>query len=199
MQSQASTVDEYLSELPADRRAALQAVREVFLRNLDQDYEEGMQYGMIGYYVPHRVYPAGYHCDPRLPLCFAGLSSQKHYMSLYLMSVYGEGDHWNWFQQAWAKTGKKLDMGKCCVRFKKVDDLALDVIAEVLRRTPARKYIEHYESVIQGSRRKAAKKRAAKSSGSLTVKRATKATKAVNAPPRGTASGTKRAARKRRV
>jgi len=146
MQSKATSVEQYLSELTEDRRKALEAVRQVILKNLDKDYEEGMQYGVIGYYVPHRVYPAGYHCDPRQPLPFAGLASQKNHMALYLMCVYGESDHSKWFRQAWAKTGKKLDMGKSCVRFKKLEDLALDVIAEAIKRVPARKYIEHCEA-----------------------------------------------------
>ena len=149
MQSQATTVAQYLAELPEDRRQTLEAVRKVILDNLDKDYEEGIQYGMIGYYVPHQVYPAGYHCDPRQPLCFAGLASQKNYMSLYLMCVYGESDLATWFQRAWAKTGKKLDMGKSCVRFKKLDDLALDVIGEAIRRVPAKKYIEVCESALR--------------------------------------------------
>src|SRR5258707_3534246 len=89
MQSTATTVEQYLAGLPDDRRSAIEAVRNVILKNLDTDYEEGMQYGMIGYYVPHSVYPAGYHCDPRQPLPFAALASQKNYMSLYLMSLYG--------------------------------------------------------------------------------------------------------------
>ena len=92
MQSKASTVAEYLSRLPEDRRKDIDAVRQVILKNLDQDYEEGIQYGMIGYYVPHRVFPAGYHCDPRQPLPFAALGSQKNYMSLYLMCVYGDSE-----------------------------------------------------------------------------------------------------------
>jgi Domain of unknown function (DU1801) len=149
MQSKAKTVDQYLAELPEDRRAVIEAVRKVILKNLDKDFEEGMQYGMIGYYVPHSVYPSGYHCDPRQPLPYACLASQKNYMSLHLMSVYGGGDHAKWFHQAWAKTGKKLDMGKCCLRFKKLTDLALDVIAESLQRVPAKKYIEHCESAFK--------------------------------------------------
>ena len=84
MQSKATTVGQYLAELPADRRRAIEAVRKVILANLDRDYEEGMQYGMIGYYVPHRIYPAGYHCDPKQPLPFTALASQKNYLSLYL-------------------------------------------------------------------------------------------------------------------
>ena len=124
MQSKATTVDQYLAELPEDRRKALEAVRQVVLKNLDKDYEEGIQYGMIGYYVPHRVHPAGYHCDPKQPLPFASLASQKNHMALYLMCIYGDTDHAKWFRDAWAKTGKKLDMGKACVRFKKLEDLA---------------------------------------------------------------------------
>src|ERR1700730_4903672 len=155
MQSGAATVEKYLRELPADRRRAIEIVRQMILKNLDGDYEEGMQYGMIGYYVPHRVYPAGYHCDPKQPLPFAGLASQKNYMSLYLMCVYGDTDHSKWFREAWAKTGKKLDMGKSCVRFKKLDDLALDVIGEAIKRVPAKKYIEHCEAAIRKSNQRA--------------------------------------------
>ena len=146
MQSKASTVAEYLAELPDDRRHALEAVRQVILKNLDEDYEEGIQYGMIGYYVPHRVYPAGYHCDPKQPVPFAALASQKNSMSLHLMCLYIDPELSEWFQQAWAKTGKKLDMGKACVRFKGLDDLALDVIAEAIRRVPAKKQIELCEA-----------------------------------------------------
>ncbi len=148
MQSKAATVAEYLAQLPPDRREAIQDVRKVILENLDKDYEEGMSYGMIGYYVPHRVYPAGYHCTPSLPLPFAGLASQKGYMALYLMSAYGTPGEGAWFRQAWAKTGKKLDMGKSCVRFRKLDDLALDVIGEAIRRMPVAKYIANYEAVL---------------------------------------------------
>ena len=145
MQSTAATVAEYLAELPLDRRQALSVVRKVILDNLDEDYEEGMYYGGIGYCVPHRVFPAGYHCDPTQTLCFAGLSSQKHYMSLYLMSVYMETEHKRWFEAAWKKSGKKLDMGKCCIRFKKLEDLPLEVIGEAIRRVPAKKWIAIYE------------------------------------------------------
>jgi hypothetical protein len=157
MQSKATTVDQYLAELPDDRRAALAAVREVILENLDKDYEEGMQYGMIGYYVPHRVHPAGYHCDPRQPLPFAALASQKNYMSLYLMCVYGESEHSKWFQKAWAETGKKLDMGKACVRFKRLEDLPLEVIGEAIRRVPAKKYVAFCEAVVASMKKRTAK------------------------------------------
>jgi len=153
MQSKATTVADYLASLPDDRRKAIETVRNVILANLDEDYEEGMQYGMIGYYVPHRIFPAGYHCDPKQGLPFAGLASQKNYMSIYLMGLYASPDNKlaQWFQEAWAKAGKKLDQGKACTRFKKLDDLALDVLGEAIRRMPAKKYIKAYDE----SRRKA--------------------------------------------
>lgn len=161
MKSDATTVEAYLETLPTDRRAAIEAVRKVILENLDEGYEEGMQYGMIGYYVPHRVYPAGYHCDPKQPLPFATLGSQKGYMSVYLMCVYGHGATRSWFVDAWKKAGKKLDMGRSCVRFKKLEDLALDVIGEAIRRVPARKYIEFVESArAAGATRSKLKKKA---------------------------------------
>ncbi len=170
MQSKASTIEQYLSELPEDRRKALEAVRRVILENLDKDYEEGIQYGMIGYYVPHRVYPAGYHCDPMQPLPFAHLASQKNHMALYLMCVYGESDLSRWFRQAWAKTGKKLDMGKACVRFKKLEDLALDVIGEAIKRMPAAKYIEHCEAALKTKTKPASKGRSKSGRSTAPVK-----------------------------
>jgi hypothetical protein len=118
----------------------------VILENLDERYEEGIQYGMFGYYVPRRVYPAGYHCDPKQPLPFAALVSKKGCMSLYLMCIYGHDKLRSWFEEVWARAGKKLNMGKSCVRFKNLDDLALDVIGEAIRRVPTREYIECVES-----------------------------------------------------
>jgi hypothetical protein len=146
MKSTATTVREYLEQLPADRRASIESVRAVILKNLDPLFEEGMQYGMIGYYVPHRVYPPGYHCDPAEPLPFVCLASQKNYMSVYLGCVYGHAERERWFHEAWAKAGKKLDMGKSCVRFRKLDDLALDVLGEAIRQETAKAFIRRYEA-----------------------------------------------------
>lgn len=152
MQSKARTVTEYLDSLPPDRRSALAAVRKVIRANLDKDFEEGMQYGMIGYCVPHRIFPAGYHCDPQQPLPFAGLASQKQHMALYLSCLYGgdgkggEAPELEWFRKAWVKSGKKLDMGKACVRFKRLEDIPLDVVGELLRRVPAKLYVQRYEA-----------------------------------------------------
>lgn len=154
MQSAADSVEGYLEALPEDRRKVVSAVRQLILDNLDPDYAEAMQYGMIGYGVPHTVFPAGYHCDPRQPLPFAALAAQKNYYSLYLMGLFcgctaaEETDEAAWFRAAWAASGKKkLDMGKSCIRFKKLDDLALDVIAEAIRRMPAQRYIARYQQV----------------------------------------------------
>ncbi len=146
MKRAASTPAEYLAALPPDRRAAIQAVREVILANLDAGYREGMQYGMIGYFVPHEVYPAGYHCDPRQPLPFAGLGSRKDHMALHMMCLYGSADLNRWFVDEWKRTGKRLDMGNACIRFRKLDDLALDVIGRLVARVPAKRYIEACEA-----------------------------------------------------
>jgi len=158
----AATVDAYLASLPQDRREALEALRKVILANLDKDYEEGIQYGMIGYYVPHRVFPPGSHCDPKQPLPFAAMASQKNHMSLHLMAIYGSPEQEKWFKDAWAKTGKKLDMGKACVRFKKLSDIPLEVIGEVFKRISAKKYVEIYQALLSGAKSaKASAKKAA--------------------------------------
>lgn len=198
MQSKAATVEQYMAELPEDRRAALEVVRDVFRRNIDKVYTEGVGYGMIGYSVPHSVYPAGYHCDPAQPLPFAGMASQKNYMSVYLM-CYMDPSHERWFREAWAKTGKKLDMGKSCIRFKKIEDLALDVIGEAIRRVPAKKYIELYEASRRDYKptprakiaEMTAKKKAAQKAGKKTAKKTTK--KTVKKPAKKTSARARRA------
>jgi hypothetical protein len=144
MKSKATTVKEYLASLPEDRRKAIEAVRKVILKNLDKNYEESMLYGMIGYAVPHRVWPTGYHCDPTKPLMMAALASQKDNLTVYLMSVYSDKAERAWFEKAWKATGKKLSMGGSCVRFKKLEDAALDVVGEAIRRVPAKAYVESY-------------------------------------------------------
>lgn len=189
MQSKATSVAQYLNELPAERRSAIEAIRKVILETVDGDIEEGMQYGMIGFYVPHRVYPAGYHCDPRQPLPYVCLASQKNYMSVYLMTCYGGGGaEETWFRGEWAKTGKKLDMGKSCVRFKRLEDLALDVIAAAIRRVPAREHIARYEAALAQNGQRAAGSSPAKSKAAKgktvkasTVKASTAKKKAVKA------------------
>lgn len=158
MQSQATTVDEYLAELPEDRRNAIQTVRQTILKNLPKGCQEGMQYGMIGYFIPHSVYPPGYHCDPSQPLPFASLASQKNHMAVYLMCVYGNTDQEAWIREAWAQAGKKLDMGKACLRFKKLEDLPLPLLGQLIRRVPVKDYIAHYESAINQPRKRSPRK-----------------------------------------
>lgn len=162
MKSKATTVRAYLASLSADRRAGIEAIRRAIRRNLDRQYEECMLYGMIVYAVPHRVWPQGYHCDPAKPLMMAALASQKNGLSVYLMSVYGDAAERAWFQKAWAKTGKKLDMGGACVRFKTVEHAALDVIGEAIRRTPAKAFVARsVQTLASAGRGPDGKKRAA--------------------------------------
>ena len=145
MTSTAKTVEEYLERLPDDRRAAVSKVRAVVRKNLPKGYAERMQYGMIGYVVPHSVYPPGYHCNPKEPLPFAGLAAQKNYMSLYVMTITQVEGLEAWLRGEFAARGLKLDLGKCCLRFKKLEALPLDVVGELVRRVPVAEYIERYQ------------------------------------------------------
>lgn len=155
MAGKPATVREYLDSLPEDRRKAIAKVRAAVNRGLPKGYKEGPQYGMIWWGVPHSIYPAGYHCDPKQPLPFVGLGNQKNHMSLYLMCVYGDEGHRKWFEREWKKSGKKLDMGKACVRFKKAEDLPLDLITEAVARVPVKDFVAHYEAVLaKGGKRK---------------------------------------------
>jgi hypothetical protein len=151
-----ATVAAYLAALPPDRRAAVSAVRDAINRALPAGYEEGMAYGMIGWAVPHRLYPAGYHCDPKQPLPFAGLASQKGHMSLHLMCTYFDDEQRRRLEDDWRRTGKKLDMGKACIRFKALDDLPLDVVTAAVARVPVAAYVQRYEALLaRGKSRKA--------------------------------------------
>jgi hypothetical protein len=149
--SDAATPEDMIATLPPDRKAAISKVREVIQANLPSGYEEGMQYGMIGYYVPLSRFPDTYNGQP---LGLAALASQKNYMSLYLNAVYGDPETERWFKERYKASGKKLDMGKSCVRFKSLDDLPLDLIAETIRRVPVDAYVQYYEAT-RGSARKA--------------------------------------------
>lgn len=142
MQSRAQTVEEYLAALPDDRRKALAAVRQVVLDNLPEGYQEGIQYGMIAYSVPLSRFPKTYNGQA---LNYLALSSQKNYMSLYLMGVYGDPETEAWFREEYGKTGKKLDMGKSCVRFKKMEDLPLSVIGQAVARYSVDEFLALYE------------------------------------------------------
>jgi len=154
VQSKANTVKQYLNELSDDRRDAISAIRDVILENLPDGIEEGMQWGMIGYFVPHRIYPSGYHCQPDEPLPFASLANQKNHMAFYGFNIYIDEKQQEWFVKEWKKTGKKLDMGKSCVRFKKLDDVPLSVLAKLTRRCSVEKYIKLYEKQLEATRKK---------------------------------------------
>ena len=148
MQSSAKTVQEYLQELPADRRAAINAVRGVIFANLPKGYEECMSYGMIGYVVPHSIYPKGYQCNPKLPLPFVNLASQKNHMALYLLCCYGDPKLKAWLEKAWKDAGKKFDMGGGCLRFKNLEDVPLEVIGQLVVSLPVDVYIRRIEQVF---------------------------------------------------
>ena len=140
MRSEAGSVEEYLAELEEGRRAAISAVRAVILENLPARYEETMQFGMISYVVPLSVVPETYNGQP---LMYIALASQKQYMSLYLTRVYGDAALAAWFRQRYLATGKKLNMGKSCVRFRKLEDLPLDLVGEVVAMTPLAEFVEN--------------------------------------------------------
>jgi uncharacterized protein YdhG (YjbR/CyaY superfamily) len=142
----ASTVTEYLAALPADRRAAISAVRNTINKNLPEGYEEGMQFGMIGWYVPLSVYPVGYGENKKVPLPLVALASQKSGIVLHFLCFYGHPTLSTWFTDEYKKSGKKLDMGKGCVRFNKLEDLALDVVGRTIARVPVEEHIANYQA-----------------------------------------------------
>jgi hypothetical protein len=149
--SKAATVEEYLQELPEERRAVVSAVRDMVLRHLPDGYTETMAYGMIGYGIPLERYPRTYNGQP---LSYAAIAAQKNYYSLYLTCTYMGGQE-QALRDAFARAGKKLDMGKSCVRFKKLDDLPLDDIGRIIASIPPEAYIAHYEAARQLSLGKA--------------------------------------------
>jgi uncharacterized protein YdhG (YjbR/CyaY superfamily) len=144
MESGASTVDQYLSELPADRREAIQAVREVILKNLPEGYEEVMNWGMITYQVPLETYPDTYNGKP---LMYAALASQKNYMTLYLIGIYMDDQARREFETAYRATGKRYDVGKSCVRFRKLEDLPLPLIGESIARFGVKEFTDRVRSI----------------------------------------------------
>ena len=147
--STATTPEEYIASLPEDRQEAVRKVADVVRRNLPEGFREGMAYGMIGWFVPLETFPNTYNGQP---LGLAALASQRQYMSLYLNNVYGNPETERWFRDRWAETGMPLDMGKSCVRFRRVEDIPLDVIGEVIRRTDLETYLRHYRAARGSSR-----------------------------------------------
>ncbi len=152
MQSKATTVDAYIAELPEERQQAMTKLRKVIKKHLPKGFKEGMGYGMAGYFVPHSLYPAGYHCDPKLPLPFLSFASQKNSINIYHMGIYANPALLKWFQTEHAKaSSKKLDMGKSCIRYKKPEDIPYDLIGELCSKITPQQWIEMYEKAFKKS------------------------------------------------
>jgi uncharacterized protein YdhG (YjbR/CyaY superfamily) len=150
MQSRAETVEEYLNELPEERKEVMRRLREIILKNIPKGFTEEMSYGMIGYVVPHSLYPDGYHCNPKLPLPFINIASQKNFVALYHMGIYAKPELPKWFTDEYPKhSNLKLDMGKCCIRFKKMEQIPFDLIEELVQKMSVEEWITCYESQIK--------------------------------------------------
>jgi uncharacterized protein YdhG (YjbR/CyaY superfamily) len=150
MQSKATTVEQYLAELPEDRKEAILKLRNAIKENLPQGFEEVISYGMLGYVVPHSIYPSGYHCNPKLPLPFINLASQKNFIAVYHMGIYANKNLESWFVSEYPKHVKtKLDMGKSCIRFKKMDDIPFDFIGELAAKVSVEDWISNYEKAFR--------------------------------------------------
>ena len=149
MQSTTS-VNEYIAALPSDRKEAIANLRNIILKNIPEGFEEKMSYGMIGYVVPHAIFPDGYHCDPKLPLPFLNIASQKNFIALYHMGIYVDKKLYDWFVAEYPKHAKtKLDMGKSCIRFKKIDDIPYLLIEELVRKITVKDWISLYQSAFK--------------------------------------------------
>lgn len=153
------TVAEYIAGVSEERREFIVALREAVTDNLQDGFEEGIQYGMIGYYVPHSLYPSGYHCDASQPLPYTHIASQKSHVALYSFCVYGNARLEAWLRKEWAQTGLKLDIGKSCIRFKKLADAPLDLIGRLIAKVSVDEFISDYERTIKpdGKKRTARK------------------------------------------
>ena len=153
MQSKATSPQQYLDELPEDRKEPIKKLRQQILDNLPQGMEEQMSYGMLGYVVPHVVYPDGYHCDPKLPLPFMNLASQKNFVAVYSMALYAKKELMDWFTSEYAKQCKyKLNMGKSCIRFKRMHDIPFELIGELTSKVNANEWINIYEKAIKNNK-----------------------------------------------
>ncbi|MBU2928104.1 DUF1801 domain-containing protein [Winogradskyella psychrotolerans] len=150
MTIKATSPEDYIKQTPEERHNALNTLRQVIKTNLPEGFEEGMQYNMIGYYVPHSVYPDGYHCDPKTPLPFMSFASQKNSINLYHSGIYAQPELHDWFVNEYPKHCKrKLDMGKSCIRFKKIDDIPYQLIEELVQKMTCDEWINIYESALK--------------------------------------------------
>ncbi len=150
MQYHVNTPDEYMEAIPEERREAMQKLRDTINKNLPAGFQEGVSYGMMGWAVPHSMYPAGYHCDPKQPLPFLGIASQKNFIAFYHMGVYANKELLDWFVGEYPKHVKtKLDMGKSCIRFKKPENIPYELISELVSKVTPEQWIETYEKAFK--------------------------------------------------
>jgi len=150
MKVEASTPDEYVAKIPADRQESFSKLRKTIQKNLPPGFEETMSYGMIGYVVPHKIYPAGYHCDPKLPLPFINIATQKNFIAFYHSGIYADPKIQDWFIKEYPKHSHyKLDMGKSCIRFKKPDHIPFELIGQLVQKISVQDWIKLYESKIK--------------------------------------------------
>jgi hypothetical protein len=150
MTIKSDTPEQYIEQLPAERQEAMEKLRKVILDNIPEGFEETINYGMIGYVVPHSVYPAGYHCDPKLPLPFMSIASQKNFIALYHMGIYADQNLLDWFVGEYSKIIKtKIDMGKSCIRFKKPEQIPYELIGELTKKMTSKEWIELYETKLK--------------------------------------------------
>lgn len=155
MTYQVSSPSEYMNAIPEERREAMEKLRETILENIPDGFEETVGYGMMGYCVPHKLYPPGYHCNPKDPLPFVGIASQKHFIALYHMGIYAMPELHDWFVSEFPKHSKsKLDMGKSCIRFKKTSDIPYDLIAQLMRKVTVEEWVEVYETTLKTTSKK---------------------------------------------
>jgi len=149
MQIKADSPDDYISKIPEDRKEAVNKLRKEVLKNLPKGFQETVGYGMMGYVVPHSIYPKGYHCDPKLPLPFAGFASQKNFVAFYHMGIYSSPKLLDWFVKEYPKhTDAKLDMGKSCIRFKKPEKIPFKLFGELMSKMTVKEWIDCYEAVL---------------------------------------------------
>jgi len=150
MQSKATSVEQYLTELPKERIDAVSQLRDIIIQNLPSGFKEIMNYGMPGFVVPHSIYPNGYHCNPKLPLPFISYASQKHFIAFYHMGIYANPDLLKWFVDEYPKyCNTKLDMGKCCIRFKKPENIPFELIAKLTQKMTVNNWVSIYEENIK--------------------------------------------------
>ncbi len=150
MKPAGNTVDEILSNVPEDRLEAFNKLHHIILKNLPEGFEAAISYGGLGYVVPHTIYPAGYHCKPIEPLPFAGIASQKNSVNFYHMGIYSDPKLLDWFVTAYPKHSKqKLDMGKSCIRFKKMEEIPFELIGELMTKMSVKQWVEMYESMLK--------------------------------------------------